>query len=188
MQNTFRGSPEAVQTAAMQGAFPSAPAPSPGVSIDLEVANIMATGAPGHIVIDGQDYLVAQPTESDMTAVAFEALKILRTKRQRLAMEAVKAVAGAGAEAIKAVMEVMMAGADGKSQTDAESLLAFSPSAFMEALGEPEGCAFLAWVLLRKHQPQLDLGFLRVKITDANVSGILLSLMRESRLGDLRPN
>jgi len=154
--------------------------------IDTPIANLLATGAPGVLHLGDATYQVSQPTEADMVSVAFEVFKGLRRRRDRERLEYVKAVAGAGAEAIKAIMAEFKQ--EDAEDTSAQNLLRMNPVDFMEGLQDPDGCAMLAWVLIRKSHPEVSLASVRAQVTERNVAQVLLELLTESRLGELRKN
>ncbi len=131
-------------------------------------------GAPGSLTLGGRTFLVSAATDEMMMIVlrhlrkhvpspldmyaqvaAHPAFAVLPEETRRaLAEEAArKALAGGG--------EV-----PGEVYTD---LLLAAP-----------GCRFLAWVLLRDHQPNLTLESLTPLITDENAPVVFMQLQRES--------
>ncbi len=59
---------------------------------------------------------------------------------------------------------------------------------FMEALSDPDGCAFLAWMLCRKEQPSLTVEDFRKHVTESNTSAMLAILLPACGLGRVDPN
>lgn len=69
-----------------------------------------------------------------------------------------------------------------------QPLTALSAEAVQDELGTPEGCAFLFWLLARKHHPGITPATFREHITEETVDVVLADLLDATGLADLDPN
>ncbi len=137
------------------------------------------SGAPGTITLGGQEWLVAQATDSDLMAV-----------RKRLMKEA-KDPLGMYAELLKhphwrtlpKKVRDEIAKEAGQKAAAKEKVL--TPEMATNLLMEPDGCRFFAWVLLRKMHPDLRLEQLTEWITEDNAPDVFAKLSRESGMDAL---
>lgn len=133
-------------------------------------------GAPGTINLGGRTFLVAQPTDSDMRAIA-----------AFLQKHALSPVAALEADPDFKYLPPEM---QEEKRRDA-ALLKFKqgtpfdgPSA-LQALTGLEGTRFVAWILCRKREPTLTLEQVAGLITEANYLAAAVELDVASGMADL---
>jgi len=145
---------------------------------DTPIANLLATAAPGSIFLCGNKYLVAQPTEQDMGAIFVEAAKIAKRQRNAKLVELVKDFKDY--ELAKKVLdETMPVLADEAVQGIAS---------INQALSDPEGVHWIAFILLRKLQPSITLADIKTLIPAENATAVGVELLFESGMGKAAPN
>ncbi len=133
-----------------------------------------ATAAPGSIELGGRTFLVSQPSPSDGLAVK----KYIKKRIQSpLSMYAALAASPDFALLPEKVRHELASEA-GHLQMQGD--VSLSNELFAEKLLEPDCCAFLAWMLIRKRHPDVTLEALRALITDDNAAAVCDDLLRES--------
>ncbi len=124
--------------------------------------------APAPIVLGGTTYLVAKPTEKDVFSVFFNA----RKQAARLynpfrevtdALEGLPVSEQQRTELLLQAHRVKVSG-----EVPSEALTAY--------LTGPKGCAFYAWILIRKNHPEVTLETIQAAITDDNCVAVFADL------------
>lgn len=126
----------------------------------MENSNEAIVSPPGTIELGGKTYLVSKPTEKDIFSVAMYAKKLAKRKYNPI-RETLDALAGlqASEEAKTAViLQAHRVQSSGEIPADAIS----------EELMGAKGCAFYAWVLIRKNHPEVTLEQLQDLINEDN--------------------
>jgi hypothetical protein len=140
--------------------------------LDTQTANFLATGAPGSITLGGKTFIVNQPTEQDGAAIGLEIRKIAKRRKDAKFLELVREFKDV---ALAKTILAELCTAD-----ESENLTA--------AVADAEGCAFIAFILIRKGDPSVTLAILRELITEDNAGVIGMELLEESGLGKAVPN
>ena len=143
--------------------------------------NSLGSGALGTLVIGGDTYLIAQPTEADMFTLHKRLMAAWKLEQSNLIASVAKSVAGMPASvqeiAIRAAVESQAKGGGDPA-----------PSALSAMLLQPKHTAFWVWVLARKNHPDLKLATVEEFITAENQDEILSRLFSASSMADLSPN
>jgi hypothetical protein len=162
------------------------PSPQYG-DIETPKANRLACGAPGHINLGGEDYLVGQATQQDMTAFAEEAIKVNSRVHDKRLLALLKDLGDY--ELAKRFL------ADSEAQERAsfdaicgDKKMDDASYGFNKAAMSADGAAFLFWMLTRKNHPGLTMATVKQCITEDNASAIGAQLLFESGLGQVGPN
>lgn len=146
-----------------------------GGEIETCVANRLASGAPGSIRLGGKTYLVGQPTDNDHAALSEEFCKIVQRDRREVLLK----LMGEGhtlAQA-KELQDELWPMPDPKT-----------PEGLQHVSFSTEGCRALAYVLIRKEQPDVAAAELRAAIDEHNAAAIAGELLRECGLMGAAPN
>lgn len=142
--------------------------------LEMPVANLLATGAPGTIQLGGETYLVAQPTEADMATIGMEARKLAKRRRDHKLMELYREFKD------MAVVKDLLGSLLPPENDDAANL--------QDAIMDPDGCRFAAFILLRRLQPDMTLAQLGTLIDESNATAVGMALLIESGLGKAAKN
>ncbi len=145
---------------------------------DTPTANLLATGAPGSIILAGNKYIVAQPNDQDMGAIFVEAAKIAKRQRNNRLVELVKDFKDY--DLAKKVLDETMPVLQDEAQQGIQSI--------NQALSDPEGVHWIAFILLRKSHPTITLAEIKTLIPAENASAVGVELLFESGMGKAAPN
>jgi hypothetical protein len=143
--------------------------------MDFKEANSAVTGGPGVIELGGTTYLVGQPDDRVFAAVAQrlkERAKAAPTPLQSIIADLPNLSPEDRATAIKAAVECQV------GRKEAPITDAFA----QEQLMTPDGAGFLAWLLIRKEQPDAKYETIKPLVTDENYMDVLARLMTASGL------
>jgi hypothetical protein len=143
--------------------------------MDINKANEAVSGGPGVLELGGTTYLVGQPDDRTFRTL----LAHLRSK--------IKTPLTAVAEELAAMPPEMRALVQSGAISEAVKIKAgggveLTQSYVQEELMKPAGAAFLAWLLIRKEQPDAKLAEIEPHVTDDNVVEVLAKLMTASGL------
>src|SRR4051812_47024632 len=139
-----------------------------------EEQNIAATGGPRAVVIGTQTYLASPLNDMDNGTLLDWVKKRLQSPLLAVADDFDKLPPLMQEKVIKAAVELKTAGG---AMPNGES--------YRQQLMTPAGCAFLAWVMVRKEHPTVTLEALRKDITDDNYVDVLAGLTEAAGLGSL---
>lgn len=127
-----------------------------------------SVSAPGTIQLCGETYLVAKPTERDVFAVFFHAKK----EAQKLfnpfteVMDSIKGLVVSEDQKTALLLQAHRVQLSREVPEDA----------ITNYLTSPAGCAFYAWMLIRKEHPNIKLEDLRKEINEDNVLSVFSDL------------
>ncbi len=115
---------------------------------DLQQA---VAGGPGAIELDGETYLVSQPTDQDMGSLRQWLRRKEKTRQSPLAALVHDPAFGELSPELQrlAMQETIKLQHGGGSE--------MTQQAALDALWSVEGARFLAWLLIRKHHPEVTL-------------------------------
>jgi hypothetical protein len=119
--------------------------------------------------LGGQTYLVGQPASADFTALYSYLRQRLKNPLHAIADELAGLPPHIQQMAVKAAVELK---AGGGAQMTEEFV--------REQLFLPHGCAFLAWLLIRKNHPDVKLADVQKHVTDETVLPTLARLQQAS--------
>lgn len=134
------------------------------------------TGAPGLVTLGGKAYLVGQPTPGDLGAIIGELKKVAKNPVQALRDDPDFALIPEDEQ------KTMLAEAARKKLNSAMPL---DPMSALEAMTSLPMVRFLAWVLIRKHEPAFTLEQATSLITEENRLQVSVELDAESCMGRL---
>lgn len=135
--------------------------------MDYEQANEAVTGAPGPLALGGSTYLVSPPTDQDFTTLRVYLRERLANPLQAIAADLDTIPPQYREAAIKAAVELKAGGGVGVTAAHVE-----------QELMKPDGCAFWAWLLIRKNHPSARLEDIKPLVTKDNVVDVLAGLYR----------
>lgn len=142
--------------------------------MDINLGNEKVTGAPGVIELGGVTYLVGQPDDRTFTTLLArirENRKNMPRPLQAIAADLQCLAPEDRAAAIKVAVELQSDGEGGLTDRYIQSELL-----------TPEGAGFLAWLLIRKEQPDVKLEAIQPHVTADNTVEVLAKLMAASGL------
>lgn len=136
-------------------------------------------GAPGSITLGGRTFLVAQATHGDLMTVRQRLKKFVPGPLQMYA----QIIAQEGFDLLPQAVRDRLASEAAELAMKGEKAL--SAELVADLLCEASHCRFLAWILLRKHEPALKLEDLAPLIDDEVAPAVFAELARESGLSGL---
>jgi hypothetical protein len=137
-------------------------------------ANDVITGAPGTIELGGKTYLVGQPDDQVFATLKGYLAERLQSPFQAIADD-LKFLSAADREAaIRAAVALKAGGGVDVTQAFAD-----------KQLRQPHGCAFLAWLLIRKEQPEAKLEDIHKAVTQDAVIDVLAKLYTAAGMDSL---
>jgi hypothetical protein len=136
--------------------------------------NDAATAGPKLVVIGGVSYLASPLDDRSHTALLDWVKKRLRNPLLEVADDFDKLPPAMQEKAVKAALELKTAGG-----------VTPGPEAYREQLSKPAGCAFLAWLMIRRDHPTVPLEALQAAITEDNAVQIMADLFEASGLAAL---
>ena len=125
-----------------------------------DTTNEATVSAPGTINLSGKTWLVEKPTEKDVFAVFMFAKKEAKRHYNPI-RETLDALAGLTASEDAKTAVILQAH---RVQVSGE----VPEDAISDVLMGPKGCAFYAWILIRKSHPEVTLEQLQTLITEDN--------------------
>lgn len=144
--------------------------------MEKEQANEIATGAPGTVSLNGETYLVSQPTVATFMTVRQWIRKRLKSPLEAVAPHIKHLPPELQAEVIKHAVSRQESGSE------------LTDDRLQAEISTPEGTAFLLWLLARPHHPETTPKTFLPHLTEDNVFGILADLLTATRLEDLEGN
>lgn len=142
-------------------------------------ANQNAAAALGSIELGGRSFLVSQPTQQDTATLGKYLLGMAQNPLKAMAAELEGLPPELQKMAIDSAIKLKMSRANVPT-TEEES-----KGILMAMLFTPEGCRFMAWILLRKEHPDVTLEMLKGLIHDGNYFDVLTTLTDQSGMASL---
>lgn len=152
----------------------------PKEPLDVQVANRLATAAPGSVTLAGETYLVGQPTKAEFITLRKELIRLWKASNSTPLTSIAPELQGLPPELQKIAVEAAVKLKAGNQEPDAAAL--------QSMLFEPEAAAFWAWLLIRKNHPDVKLAAIKAAITRDTVDDVLASLLDANGLRDADPN
>jgi hypothetical protein len=144
------------------------------MELETKVANELATGAPGTITIGGRAFLVAQPEAPDLGAIGMELRRLAKVRRDAALLAYFREFKDL-ALAKELVTATLPAADDDLGN-------------FMGEAGTLDGARFVAFILLRKLDPDLSMEQVRQLVTADNAAAVGIELLIACGLGRAVPN
>ena len=165
--------------------------------LEIEVANVLATGAPGAIDLGGRRLLVRAPSFSDAATLHRYASQAKRDKERRERESAQASLfrslkdAGADQETLRLAFDTALNSkpkAMSKEELATEAAKAISPDEMNALIMSPEGAALLVWMFTRETHADITFEWLRKEITEDNYLLVLAQVGNATGLEDANPN
>ena len=136
--------------------------------MDTTNSNESIISPPGTIDLGGKTYLVSKPMEKDVFAVAMYAKKLAKRKYNpiRETLDALQGLTASEEAKTAVILQAHRVQSSGEVPADAIS----------DELMGPKGCAFYAWILIRKNHPEVTLEQLQALITEDNAVVVFADL------------
>lgn len=144
--------------------------------VDQQTANHLATGAPGTITLDGQVYLVGQPTKADFVTLSKRLREMWKRDNQNTLAQVTAELSGIPKEHHAAIIE---AAVRAKPSIEPDS------AALSALLQHEEGLRFWTWLLLRKHDPVLTQARVAELVSADNVDQVLADLFEAGGMAQI---
>jgi hypothetical protein len=134
-----------------------------------------ATGAPGVLVLDGEEYRLAPLEVGDLP----EILNWLEVQPHRRARRRLEALGDQATDEYRMrVLEAADAEAEKIRNHPKGALQVFEREAESIDGATAEGLVYAIWLMLRKHQPEMPLGIARQLVTADNLTAITNAIGR----------
>lgn len=150
-----------------------------------------ADGGPGTLTVAGRLFVVGQPTPADFVLLRKHVRRrspVASAPPRTALAQAIEDTAGLPADLRKSILEAAVKNGGATPPQAAPLDPEAEKLAIVEALGEPDVCAFWLWALARKHEPGLALDAVTPLVTAANVDGVFADLLIASGMADADPN